>query len=88
MKLLVKKTNSVDEIIIKNFKNENLGDIANKFATNFNENVQKIIHPCDIKTIKCDHNRIQNSMFLSHADEDELYNILKNLNIKKALELI
>lgn len=47
--IIGKKNVNIDEFIIKNFEN-NLNNILNGFAINFNENVNKIIHKCNIKT--------------------------------------
>lgn len=78
-----KKSMNLDETLVKNFKNENITNVAQNFATSFNENVNKLIHKCNIKTFYGTEVRIANTIYISHVDEDEIYSILTRLNIKK-----
>lgn len=57
--IIGKKTNSIDKTIRKNFPNESLIDISNNFAHKFDENVQNIIHTCNIKTINYTNTNIE-----------------------------
>mgnify|MGYP003439892850 CR=1 FL=1 len=84
--IIGKKSNNIDEIIMKNFKHENISTLLKNFSINFNDNVNKLIHNCNIKTINYVKTRIPNAIYLS--SEEEIYNILKTLNIKKELELM
>lgn len=81
--IIGKKTSNLDETVIKNFKNDNINVIINNFSTNFNDNVKKIIHDCNIKTSNNIETTLQNSMYLSYTNEEEIYNILTTLNSKK-----
>lgn len=81
--IIGKKTANLDDFIIKSFKNQNITDIINKFAVNLNENVRNIIHDCNIKTITNTDTTVTNTMYVESASEEEIYNILKNLNIRK-----
>ena len=81
--IIGKKSNNIDEIIMKNFKHENISTLLKNFSINFNDNVNKLIHNCNIKTINYVETRIPNSIYLSFTSEEEIYNILKTLNIKK-----
>lgn len=82
--IIGKKTNNIDDTIKRNFKNENLINVTEKVAQNFQENVQNIIHTCDIKTVSTAKSKTSNTLFLSYTNEEEIYNILKNLNAKKS----
>ena len=84
MKSSVKKNNSIDETIIKNFGNTNLNNITNGFATKFKENVNNVLHICDIKTINSIGTIAQNSLYLEYTNEEEIFNILKTLNSRKS----
>lgn len=78
-----KEYNNLDTTIIKNFKTDNIQEISNKFAVNFYSNVQKIIHKCDIQTLRYEKQTIPNTIYLSPATEEEIFSILKNINVKK-----
>ena len=55
------------------------------FAFNFNENVKKIIHTCNVETININREiTISNSMFVEPTTENEIFNILNNLNVRKS----
>lgn len=82
--IIGKKSNNIDENILKNFKNLNLSEICDNFAENFNKNVENILHNCEIKTIKQSPVRLQNSFYLRNTSNDEIFNILSTLNIKKS----
>lgn len=81
--IIGKKNSNIDEFIIKNFKNQNLVEILNNFALNFNYNVKKIIHTCDINTLNYSNTSISNSIYVENTTEIEIFNILKTLNVKK-----
>lgn len=78
-----KTVNNIDDIILKNFKNYNIEDILKNFAINFNANVIKIIHKCDVKTNIYPEKSLQNSMYMEQTSIEEIFNILTNLNAKK-----
>lgn len=82
--IIGKKTYNIDENIIKNFKNTNLTDICNLFATNFKENVYQILHKCDVVTINNSPNILENTLFLSNTNEEEIFHILQKLNENKS----
>ena len=69
--------------VLENFKNNNIKSILKNFATNFKENVNKIIHKCNIKTLYNVEITPQNSIFMENTNEQEIFNILNKLNIKK-----
>lgn len=48
--IIGKKTNNIDQTLTRNFKNSNISNLADNFATKFVENIQKIMYNCDIKT--------------------------------------
>ncbi|KAM7351867.1 uncharacterized protein ACRADG_004579 [Cochliomyia hominivorax] len=81
--IIGKKYTNIDDNINKNFKNNNLNNILNGFATSFSENIKQIIHDCSIQTLYNIRFTQQNSLYLSQTNEDEVYNILKCLNVKK-----
>lgn len=83
MKSLEKKTNNIDDVIVKNFKSEDIAKTVNCFAKNFNENINKIIHKCDIKTLDNNERTQQNSIYITPTSENEILNIIKTLNTKK-----
>ena len=78
-----KVTKNIDTSLIKNFKSENILATANKFASSFKSNVQKILHKCDIKTLNYNKIRLPNSIYLSPTTEEEIFGILRTLNEKK-----
>lgn len=82
--IIGKKNISTDKTIVKSFPNDNIQNITEKFAQQFCENVQKIIHKCDIVTIKNVQTNIENSIFIECSNEEEILNILKNLNARKS----
>lgn len=82
--IIGKKTYNIDENILKNFKGHNLNTILHNFSTKFNDNVNKIIHICNIKTINILEPTQPNSMFFAQITEDEINSILMNLNTKKS----
>lgn len=83
-KIIGKKTNSVDDIIVKSFPKENIKNITEKFAQKFCDNVNNIMHICDIKTINNSPINIENSIYIEYTTEVEIFNILKNLNARKS----
>lgn len=87
--IIGKKTNNIDETIIKHFNinNDNISNITNRFAENFNQNVNRLLHNCSIKTLCTVETTLQNSLYLEQVNENEIYNILKTLNIKKGAGL-
>lgn len=78
-----RKTCNIDKILIRNFSSNNIQKLTESFAHNFKENVQNILHTCNIKTNTNPHTVILNSMYLNYTNEDEIYSILKNLNVRK-----
>lgn len=79
-----KKTTNIDISLLNAFKNDDFSNIANKFATNFDSNVKKIIHICDIKTFtNPTTTTLQNSMFLLPTTESEVCCILGTLKTNK-----
>lgn len=81
--IIGKKVDSVDDVIKKNFRYENLNIVTNNFAIKFKQNVQNIMHDCDIKTLNSTETRIQNTIYVEQANELEILNILKSLNSNK-----
>lgn len=81
--IIGKKSNNIDETILKNFKNINLENILKNFSINFNANVQNIIHKCDTKTIDLTQTPMPNTIYIRYASEEEIFNILSSLNTKK-----
>lgn len=81
--IIGKKSNNIDDFIVKSFNNENISNIANNFAKNFSDNVNNIVHNCDILTLQTVQPTIQNSIYLDPTNESEIENILKNINVKK-----
>lgn len=81
--IIGKKNVNIDNFVMKSFNNNTLDNILSSFQTKFQENVNKIIHNCNIKTLQHAESTQQNSMFLSQTNEEEIYNIIKSLNIKK-----
>lgn len=78
-----KKTSNIDKTVIKNFNSENVLDIANKFADNFKNNVNKILHKCDINTLNYSKPRLPNSIYLCPTSEEEIFGILINIKERK-----
>lgn len=81
--IIGKKVNNVDNVIIKNFNNENIKTVTEKFAIKFKENVLNLIHDCNIITLNNPVQRIQNSIYIQETNEIEIFNILNSLNVKK-----
>lgn len=82
--IIGKKVTNIDETIKRNFPNKNIKDVAEEFAQKFKENVKNIIHICDVKTSTNMQTSIQNTIYISFTNEEEIYNILKNLNARKS----
>ena len=80
--ILGKKSNNIDELITKNFKNEKT-NVVDNFSQQFHENTAKIIHKCDIKTTFYSTPTMQNSIYFPIADEHEIFEILKSINVNK-----
>ena len=49
----------------------------------FNENVNKIIHNCNVQSMKSIEILRKNSTYLDFTNEEEILNILKCLDVKK-----
>ena len=81
--IMGKKVNSVDDVIKQNFKNQDCKSLCENFSVQFKQNVEKIIHKCSIETLSHEKYTISNSIFLTHASENEILNILQSINIKK-----
>lgn len=81
--IIGKKTDNVDDVIKKNFKSADLKTITENFAVKFKENVNNIIHKCEIKTLIQTPRIVQNTIFLENTDEAEISNILRTLNVNK-----
>lgn len=81
--ILGKTSNSVDETIKINFKNQNVENVCENFAKQFKDNVKNIIHMCDIITLKHERNTVSNTIYMSVTDEEEIFNIIKQLNVQK-----
>lgn len=79
--ILGKRRATVDEVILKNFKNTNAVSISNHFANQFEGTISSTCHICEHKV----YNRSldfsqQNSFFLQAVSEDEVLVILRTLN--------
>lgn len=81
--IIGKRTNSIDLTITKNFQNNDIQSIANKFAISFNENIKKILHVCNQQILQYNSTRVSNSLYLSPTCEDEIFYILNNINPRK-----
>lgn len=79
-----KNVDNIDRIIKRNFSSVSIQDVTDNFALKFNENVKKIVHVCDIKTITNTETVMPNTMYLDYTNELEINNILKGLNIRKS----
>ena len=64
-----RKTNNIDDNLIRDFKNRNINELLNDFAMNFEENVNKIIHNCNIQTMKSVKIVCQNSLYLDYRNK-------------------
>lgn len=62
---------NIDVFLTKTFKNEDLQNIVKNFSIRFNENVQKILHPCNIQTLETTHNSTNNSIFVEYTNVEE-----------------
>lgn len=78
---------SVDEVITKYFKGENLKTICDSFMTAFIEGVTNAIHTYDIRTIDTLASKTPNSIYLEEAREEEVLSIIQKLKVKKGLGL-
>lgn len=58
-------------------------EICNNFGKNFKQNVKNIIHECEIKTINHSHIELMNSFYLRKTYNEETFNLINKLNIKK-----
>lgn len=83
-KITGRKVENVDALIKKSFPCEKVTDVAKNFAINLNENIQKIVHKCNITTITNANASIPNTIYLDYANESEIFNILKTLNERKS----
>lgn len=82
--ILGKKTANIDEDLVKNMKTNDALQLANKFAEEFNLNVQKAIHNCTEVTRHSEATgSCSNSIFLGEVSEEDVYNVLGQLNTRK-----
>lgn len=78
------KTNNIDETILRNFNVTNLNEICDNFAQSFKQNVETKLHICNIKTIEQSSSTLLNSLHIHDTYNEEIFNILNSLNIKKS----
>lgn len=76
-----KKNN--DDQVLKNI-NEDATITSNKLADSFNDQVQSVVHLCNHKCLKYSPTPLNHTIFIEMADEQEVLNILKNLNVNKS----
>lgn len=79
-----KKIANVDETIKRNFPKQNVQHLTDKFAYTLENNVNNIIHACNVQTSRSPSNLMCNTIYMEEANEEEILNILKTLNAKKS----
>ena len=76
MRFSVKKSENIDDNILKFMKGYSTEQLTNQFAKEFTENVRKITHQCVHKTLYSEElNSMSNSFFLDETSEIEVFNI-------------
>ena len=72
--------------MFQNFKNDNITSILKYFATNLKDNINKVIHKFNIKTLHNVATKLQHKFqfkIMENTNEQKIFNILNNLNIKE-----
>jgi hypothetical protein len=81
---LGRSVSNIDDIILKYFNDLPIKRVADNFALEFIEGVQKVIHNCDIKFSVVNLISPIQSFYLPKITLDNVRNIIKNFDLNKA----